>query len=146
MKYPNDFIKDCQFIIDEIGTVIGIGNQFPNMDIMAIKKLQYRSPSQKLFQQLIFTTNAIVNRAVPYGIKRDNRVMHVLGKTLSMLQYGEDCFKRNIPVDGIDVMDMKGIGPGPKVSEYLSALREEWFKNPKIERHELLGVLSKLNL
>lgn len=146
MKYPNDFIKDCKFIIDEIDTVIEIGNQFPKMDIMAIKKLQYRSPSQKLFQQLVFTTNAIVNRAVPYGIKRDNRVMHVLGHTLSMVLRGEDCFKRNIPVDGIDVMDMKGIGPGPKVSEYLSALREEWFKNPKIERHELLGVLSKLNL
>ena len=146
MKYPNDFIKDCLFIIEEIRTVLALGNQYPKMDLIELKKLQYRSPSQGLLQLLVFAANAIINRSAPYGMKRDARAMHVIGKTITMVMNGDDCFKRNMPVDGIDVMDMKGIAPGPKVSEYLSALREEWFKNPKIERHEMLKILSELNL
>ena len=146
MKYPNDFIDDCVFVINEIPTVLGMGKTFDDVDVVEVRKLQNRAKYDRLIGVLVFSANAILNKDVMYGVKRNPQVMHVLSKSLLLQHIGEDCFVTNVPVDGNDVMDMKGLEPGKKVSEYIAALKEEWFKNPKISRVELLRFLSNLTL
>lgn len=146
MKYPNDFIDDCVFVINEIPTVLGMGKTFDDVDVVEVRKLQNRAKYDRLIGVLVFSANAILNKDVMYGMKRNPQVMHVLSKSLLLQHIGEDCFVTNVPVDGNDVMDMKGLEPGKKVSEYIAALKEKWFENPKITRVELLSFLSELTL
>ena len=74
------------------------------------------------------------------------QAMHVLAMCIKLLNNSEACFGYKLPVDGIDVMEVKKIGPGKEVKKYLDYLLEQAFENPHITREECLDLIKKIEL
>ena len=63
-------------------------------------------------------------------------------RTDEMIEEGIAMFGYKLPVDGNDVMEVKGIEPGAKVKTYLTRLLDVAFINPKITRDECVNILK----
>ncbi len=143
MKYPNHIIDDVMTTIHEIPVVQSFGDSFKNIDRVAIRKQQARVKDPKLLYHIVMATHSINNKETTI-IRKNMQAIHVLSASIDEVRRHTDCFSINLPVNGEDIMDFKGIEPGPKVKLYLNSIREEYFKNPKITRNACFKLLDFL--
>lgn len=145
MKYSNDFIDDVMTIIKEVPVVQGLGEKYNNISEIDVRKLQYRVKKPDMFGNIIRTAHSINNK--DSGIVRTNmQAMHVHALNIKLMINKTDCYRYKLPVNGEDVMDIKGIGPGREIKLYLDYLMEEAFKNPLITRDECIELIRNKNL
>ena len=143
MKYPNHIIDDVMTVIREIPVVQSFGDNFKNIDRVAIRKQQSRVKDPKLFYHIVMATHSINNKESTI-IRKNMQAIHVLSASIDEVRRHTDCFTINLPVNGDDIMDFKGIEPGPNVKLYLNSIREEYFKNPKITKEQCFKLLDFL--
>lgn len=145
MKYPNHIIDDVMTLIREIPVVQSLcSDTFSDIDRVEVRKQQSRVKDPKLYYHLAMATHSINNRNSTI-IRTNMQAIHVLSASIDEVRHHTDCFEVKLPVDGEDVMDFKGIEPGPLVKKYLDTVKEEYFKNPKMTRTEAFNILSDNN-
>jgi poly(A) polymerase len=52
--------------------------------------------------------------------------------------------KPTLPINGRDVMELLGIGPGPEVGRYLKVVEEAWYADPTITREVAVALIEGL--
>lgn len=83
------------------------------------------------------------------GTKEDYEAVYTMLKALSeniwfRMAPNEEhiMFGYTLPVDGNDVMETLGIGPGPKIGEVLTDITYDAFVNPNITREECIDLIK----
>jgi hypothetical protein len=66
--------------------------------------------------------------------------------TAEMRAEGTTMFDYKLPLNGQDVMQIKGLQPGPDVKRCLDYLQKLAFVNPKSDRDELIKLLRSYRL
>jgi hypothetical protein len=66
----------------------------------------------------------------------------ILQRTEAMKAEGSAMFGYKLPLTGKDVMEIKGIGPGPIVKECLDYLLKLAFVNPLSDKEEMVKQLK----
>jgi hypothetical protein len=74
------------------------------------------------------------------------QVETILQLTEQMKAEGSAMFGYKLPLTGKNVMEIKGIPPGPKVKEYLDYLLEQAFDNPRRDKEEVIENLKAYRL
>ena len=142
MKYPNELVKSMCTCIHEIPVIQKLCDGVKDIDRVELRKLQSRMKDKGLFYITARAAHSINNRDNEV-VRENQQVMRVFALSLRLTYEGTDCFDVKLPVDGEDVMDFKGIDPGPLVKKYLDLVKEAYFKNPKMTREEAYNLLSE---
>ena len=100
-----------------------------------IRKIAYKCESIKDF-------NNIVSIAKSFPKLKDGKTVFSF---IDSIDIGEMVGYR-LPVNGDDIMEIRGIKPGKEVKMIIDFLFEEAFKNPKITRDECVEIIKKHNL
>lgn len=145
MKYSVNDIKYVMMLIREVPVIQGLGDTFDKIKKSDVRKLQYRIGDSRWLINAIGIAHSINNKACVLS-RKNMQAMHVLAMCIKLLNNSEDCFGYKLPVDGIDVMEAKKIGPGKEVKKYLDYLLEQAFENPHITREECLDLIKKAEL
>ena len=145
MKYSNDFVDEVMTIIKEVPTVQGLGDRYDEISVVELRKLQYRVKTPTMFADIVRVAHSINNRDC-FSVRTNMQAMHVHALNIRQLLSKTDCYGYKLPVNGEDVMEVKGIGPGKEIKQYLDYLMEEAFKNPMITRAECIELIKDKNL
>jgi len=144
MKYSNDLIKTIMTIIREVPIVQGLGDKYYTINPVEVRRQQYRIGDSELHAKIVMVAHSINNRDC-LAIRKNMQAIHVMSWLIRLLREGQDCYRYKLPVDGEDVMKLKGIGPCRAIKKYLDYLLETAFTNPRISRDDCIALLSKVN-
>lgn len=139
LKYSNDFISSVTFLIsgcEEWGQKIASAEM---IDDKELRRLQLESGSQSRFYELMDFISAIFEAS---GQGEKSRIKALRDRTDGMLTCGTAMFGYRLPVGGKEVMQKKGITPGPAVKQCLDYLMEEALANPLLTGTQLLTTLD----
>lgn len=140
MKYPNGTIERVKTAVLNHMRTKSYGNDCKASD-KTLRKLQYDlADDYYLTLALIDADNK--SHAPEHCLP--NQVRLILERTEKMKNNGTLCTKILMPVNGDDVMRLKGLNPGPRVKEYLEGLKNIFLENPKITREEMLNKLKQM--
>ena len=145
MKYSNDFIDNVVTIIKNVPIVHGLGEKYNSINIVDVRKLQYIVKTPKMFGEIVVVAHAINNRDCAV-VRKNMQAMHVHAVNIKLMRDGTSCYGYKLPVNGEDVMEIKGIGPGKEIKQCLRYLMEEAFKNPRITREECVKLIKKYDI
>ena len=143
MKYSCDIIKNALMIMREVKILRGFPDNYWDISPVEVRKMQYRVGNPQDFLHVVLVAHSINNKDNPI-VRKNMQAMHVLARNIRLTMNNDSCYDYKLPVDGDDVMSLKGIGPGKVIKKYLDYLMEEAFKNPKITRGECVELLSKI--
>lgn len=134
MKYPNDTIKRVRKAVNAHMRTKSFGDDCAKLKNKSIRKLQYDlGDTFDLTMDLIDADN----RAHKSDHCMPNQVRIIKEKSNEMINDGYACFKLNLPINGDDIIEFKGIDkPGPIVKTYLDYVIKLWLNNPKITKEE----------
>ena len=106
-----------------------------------LRKLQYLCGTEERFRDLMLLIDADNNaHAADHCMPR--QVELILQRTEAMKAEGSAMFGHKLPLTGKDVMEIKGIGPGPQVRECLDYLLKLAFANPLRDKEETIKHLK----
>jgi poly(A) polymerase len=83
-------------------------------------------------------------RALDLALRVDHDAAHRLMGALDELAATEDLDDPGVPLDGSDVMELLGIGPGPQVGEALAHLRALRFEEGPLSVSAARAALESL--
>lgn len=144
MKYPNDIIKRVRKAVNAHMRTKSFGDDCAKLKDKSIRKLQYDlSDVFELTMDLIDADN----RAHKSDHCMPNQVRIIKERSNELVEKGLDCFKLNLPINGDDIIEFKGIDkPGPIVKTYLDYLIKLWLNNPTITKEECFKHIKNLKL
>lgn len=144
MKYPNDTIKRVRKAVNAHMRTKSFGDDCAKLKDKNIRKLQYDlGDTFDLTMDLIDADN----RAHRSDHCMPNQVRIIKEKSNEMRNDGYACFKLNLPINGDDIIEFKGIDkPGPIVKKYLDYVIKLWLNNPKITKEECLKHIKNLKV
>lgn len=144
MKYSNTFVDDVMKCIQAIPIIQSLGPEYKDVNTVTVRKLQYKMKSNTLMNIAILCAHSINNKD-NLLVRGNQQAIHVYARNLRLVLDKTDCFSFNLPIDGNDIMDYLQISPGPEVKKYVEALREAYFKNPKITSEDCYKILDDLS-
>ena len=136
LKYSNDFISEVKFLIKNHMRTKQWGDTCEHMKDKTLRKLQYQCGHARFFELLTLIDADNKSHAVDCCLP--NQVYMINKYTNRMVDDNTDMFDYKLPINGDDVMSIKGIGPGRDVKDCLEYAMKLAFNNPKITRTELL--------
>lgn len=93
-----------------------------------------------------FRTGQQRQRALDLALRVDHDATHRLMVVLDHLAATEDLDDPGVPLDGSDVMELLGIGPGPRVGQALAHLRDLRFEHGPLSVSEARAALESLSM
>ena len=136
LKYSNEFIKDVQFLVKNHMRTKNWGDDCSHMKDKSLRKLQYEC-GNKYYAMLLSLIDAD-NKAHAPEYCLNNQCRLIDDRTVEMIEENTDMFGYRLPIDGNDVMTIKGLKPGREVKECLDYALKLAFNNPKIDKETLL--------
>ena len=102
-----------------------------------LRKLQYECGNYTNYAMLLSLIDAD-NKAHAPEYCLNNQCRLIDDRTVEMIEENTDMFGYRLPIDGNDVMAIKGLKPGREVKECLDYALKLAFNNPKIDKETLL--------
>ena len=130
LKYPNELIKDVIFLTKNHMRTKHWGDDCKNMRIRSLRKLQFEC-GKKYFDDLMILIDAD-NNAHAEGYCLPNQVPNILKNSNILEVEGNDMLDYHLPINGDDVMNIRGIKPGEEVKECLDYAIKLAFNNHKM--------------
>ena len=136
LKYSNDFIDKVKFLVKNHMRIKHWGDSCEHMRDKSLRKLQYECGYARFFE--LMTLIDADNKSHAEGYNLLEQVYLINKRTNQMVDEGTDMFDYQLPINGDDVMFIKGIEPGKEVKECLEYALKLAYNKPKITRTELL--------
>ena len=145
LHYSNDFISEVAFLVRHHMVCKTWGYECEHIKAKKLRKLQYTCGTEERFRDLMLLIDADNNahaadRCMPLQVEL------ILRRTEEMKHEGSAMFGYKLPLTGKDVMEIKGIKPGPKVKECLDYLMKLAFVNPLRDKEEVIKHLKGYRL
>lgn len=141
LRYSNSFIGEVKFLVKNHMRTKQWGDSCEHMKDKSLRKLQYQCGGYSRFFELLTLIDAD-NKSHAFDHCLPNQVYLINGFTSKMTDDGTDMFGYRLPIDGNDVMSIRGIKPGKEVKECLEYALKLAYNNPKITRTELLKYVK----
>ena len=145
LRLPNDEIATVQFLVEHHMCAKNWGYECERMKDKSLRKLQHACRTWDRFRKLMIIVYADnMAHAPEYCMPRQSQVM--LERTRKMMQEGSAMFGYRPILTGEEIMQIKGLGPGPQIKkcqDYLMALA---FNNPLMTRDEAVKFLRGFRL
>jgi poly(A) polymerase len=145
LHYSNDFISEVAFIVRHHMVCKTWGYECEHIKAKKLRKLQYLCGTEERFLDLMQLIDAD-NNAHATDRCMPRQVELILRRTEEMKHEGSALFGYKLPLTGKDVMEIKGIKPGPKVKECLDYLMKLAFVNPLRDKEEVIKHLKGYRL
>ena len=136
LKYSNDFINEVKFLVENHMRTKQWGDTCEHMKDKTLRKLQYQCGYARFFELLTLIDADNKSHAIDHCLP--NQVYMINKFTNRMVDDNTDMFDYKLPINGDDVMFIKGIEPGRDVKDCLEYAMKLAYNNPKITRTELL--------
>ena len=136
LKYSNDFINEVKFLVENHMRTKQWGDTCEHMKDKTLRKLQYQCGYARFFELLTLIDADNKSHAIDHCLP--NQVYMINKLTNRMVDDKTDMFDYKLPINGDDVMFIKGIKPGRDVKDCLEYAMKLAYNNPKITRTELL--------
>lgn len=140
LKFSNEIIKEVTFIVRNHMICKTWGYECENMKEKKLRRLQYECKTEERFRNLMTIIDAD-NKAHAADKCMPKQVEIILSRTEAMKAEGSAMFGYELPLTGKEIMDLKGIKPGPGVKECLDYLLKIAFANPLREKEEFVKHL-----
>lgn len=145
LHYSNDFINEVSFLVRNHMVCKTWGYECEHIKTKKLRKLQYLCGTEERFLNLMLLIDADNNahaadRCMPHQVEL------IIRRTEEMKHEGSAMFGYKLPLTGKDVMEIKGIEPGPKVKECLDFLLKLAFVNPLRDKEEVIKHLKGYRL
>lgn len=144
LKYSNDFIDKVKFLVKNHMRTKQWGDGCEYMKDKTLRKLQHECGYRKFFELMTLIDADNNSHAEEYCLP--NQVYTINKYTNRMVDDKTDMFDYKLPINGDDVMFIKGIEPGRDVKDCLEYAMKLAFNNPKITRTELLKHIKGYKL
>ena len=145
LHYSNEFIKEVAFLVKHHMVCKSSGNECDHLKAKKLRKLQYVCGTEERFRDLMLLIDADNNaHAADHCMPRQVEV--ILQRTEEMKAKGTAMFGYKLPLTGKDVMEIKGLQPGPGVKECLDYLLKLAFVNPLMDKEEVIKHLKGYRL
>ena len=141
LHYSNDFIKEMAFLVRYHMACKTWGYECEQIKPKKLRKLQYTCGTEERFRDLMLLIDAD-NNAHAADKCMPRQVEMILQRTEEMKASGSAMFGYKLPLSGKDVMEIKGIKPGPEVKECLDYLLKLAFVNPQRGKEEFVKHLK----
>ena len=141
LKYNNDFIRNVAFLVGNHMMCKNWGAECENMKDKKLRLLQFECGTEDCFRDLMILIDAD-NNAHASDKCMPNQVEIISQHTKKMIDEGTAMFGYKLPINGREVMQVKGIKAGPKVRECLDYLLKLAFVNPLTGKDELIKLLK----
>ena len=141
LRYSNDFISEVTFLVKHHMVSKMWGYECEHIKNKTLRKLQYECGTEERFHDLMLLIDAD-NNAHAADRCMPRQVELILQRTEAMKAEGSAMFGYRLPLTGKDVMEIKGIGPGPQVKECLDYLLKLAFANPLRDKEETIKHLK----
>ena len=145
LHYSNDFISEVAFIVRHHMVCKTWGYECEHIKAKKLRKLQYLCGTEERFLDLMQLIDAD-NNAHATDRCMPRQVELILRRTEEMKHEGSALFGYKLLLTGKDVMEIKGIKPGPKVKECLDYLMKLAFVNPLRDKEEVIKHLKGYRL
>ena len=145
LKYSNDFISEVTFLVKYHMVCKTWGYECEHMKTKKLRKLQYECRTEERFRDLMLLIDAD-NNAHAADKCMPRQVELILHRTEEMKHEGSAMFGYKQLLTGKDVMEIKGIKPGPEVRECLDFLLKLAFVNPLRDKEEVIKHLKGYRL
>ena len=136
LKYSNDFINEVKFLVENHMRTKQWGDTCEHMKDKTLRKLQYQCGYVRFFELLTLIDADNKSHAIDHCLP--NQVYMINKLTNRMVDDKTAMFDYKLPINGDDVMFIKGIKPGRDVKDCLEYAMKLAYNNPKITRTELL--------
>ena len=145
LHYSNDFISEVAFLVKHHMVCKTWGYECEHIKAKKLRKLQFICGTEERFRSLMLLIDAD-NNAHAEGKCMPRQVELILQRTEQMKAEDSAMFGYKLPLTGKDVMEIKGIKPGPKVKECLDYLMKLAFVNPLSDKEEVIKHLKGYRL
>ena len=145
LHYSNDFINEVAFLVKYHMVCKTWGYECEHIRSKKLRKLQYTCGTEERFGDLMLLIDAD-NNAHAADRCMPRQVEIILQRTEQMKASGSAMFGYKLPLTGKDVMDIKGIQPGPEVKDCLDYLLKLAFVNPLSDKEEMIKHLKGYRL
>jgi hypothetical protein len=120
------------------------GDTCEHMKDKTLRKLQYQCGYERFFELLTLIDADNKSHAIDHCLP--NQVYMINKYTNRMVDDKTDMFDYKLPIDGNDVMEVKGIKPGKEVRECLDYAMKLAYNNPKMDRELMLKHIKGYKL
>ena len=144
LKYSNDFIDKVKFLVKNHMRTKQWGDGCEHMKDKTLRKLQHECGYPKFFE--LMTLIDADNNSHAEGYCLPHQVYMISRRCNQMVDEGTDMFDYKLPIDGNDVMEVKGIKPGKEVRECLDYAMKLAYNNPKMDRELMLKHIKGYRL
>lgn len=141
LRYSNDFIQEVTFLVKNHMVTKSWGKECEHMKDKTLRKWQYICNTEERFRDLMLLIDADNNAHAPEHCML-HQVEMILRRTEEMKAEGTAMFGYKLPLNGKEVMALKGIEPGTAVKECLDYLLKLAFVNPKRDKEEIIKHLK----
>lgn len=141
LHYSNDFINEVAFLVRYHMACKTWGYECEQIKPKKLRKLQYTCGTEERFRDLMLLIDTD-NNAHAADKCMPRQVEMILQRTEEMKASGSSMFGYKLPLTGKDVMEIKGIQPGPEVKECLDYLLKLAFVNPLRDKEEVIKHLK----
>lgn len=141
LHYSNDFIIEVAFLVKHHMVCKTWGYECEHIKSKKLRKLQYTCGTEERFRDLMLLIDAD-NNAHAADKCMPRQVEIILQRTEEMKAVGSAMFSYKLPISGRDVMEIKGIQPGPEVKDCLDYLLKLAFVNPLRVKEEVIKHLK----
>lgn len=141
LKYSNDFIHNVAFLVGNHMRCKKWGNECENMKAKSLRKLQFECVTEARFRDLMLLIDAD-NKAHDANHCMSRQVEIILQYSEKMKEEGSTMFGYKLPIEGKEIMQIKGIKQGPKVRECIDYLLKLAFVNPQRDKTEVIKLLK----
>lgn len=145
LKYSNDFIRNVVFLVGNHMRCKKWGAECENMKDKKLRLLQFECGTEERFRNLLMLIDAD-NNAHADDKCMPNQVEIISQHTKAMIDEGVAMFGYRLPINGQEVMQVKGIKAGPKVRECLDYLLKIAFVDPLMEKNEMIKLLKSYRI
>lgn len=129
LKYPSDTIKEVAFLIRYHMATKQWGDDLSRMKDKSLRKLQYECGTAGRFADLVALIDAD-NRSHAPEFVLGRQGERLLERSRMMEEDGTAMFAYSLPLSGRDIMEIKGLKPGPAVRECQEYLMKLAFVRP----------------
>ena len=144
LKYSNDFINEVKFLVKNHMRTKQWGDTCEHMKDKTLRKLQHQCGYARFFELMTLIDADNKSHAIYHCLP--NQVYTINKLTNRMVEDKTDMFDYELPINGDDVMFIKGIEPSRDVKDCLDYAMKLAYNNPKITRTELLKHIKGYKL
>lgn len=141
LKFSNDFIREVEFLVSHHTFFKANGPKGENLKPEKLREFMYECKTRERFDNALSLIDAD-NRAHAEEYCMPDQAGIIRSRAEAMEREGSTMFGYELPIDGNDVMKIKGLQPGPAVRDCMGYLRKLAFVNPLRPREEFIKYLS----